>query len=132
MLNAVSATWAILRRPILVAFYDTMGLRRTHSRLKPPGPHGGHILSHITTTVRSARQPRHILSHMVTTVRSKRQDTYTSVSPSNGYGPGQTTSTGPSIIPTPKTQQPPTQPGYNTLSSSVVFRNSLDTCTKVR
>ena len=23
MLNAVSATWAILRRPILVAFYDT-------------------------------------------------------------------------------------------------------------
>ena len=25
MLNAVSATWAILRRPILVAFYDTHG-----------------------------------------------------------------------------------------------------------
>ena len=23
--NAVSATWAILRRPILVAFYDTHG-----------------------------------------------------------------------------------------------------------
>ena len=25
VLNAVSATWAILRRPILVAFYDTHG-----------------------------------------------------------------------------------------------------------
>ena len=45
MLNAVSATGAILRRPIVVAFYDTDtdtdGIRRKHSRLKPPGPHVG-------------------------------------------------------------------------------------------
>ena len=27
--------------PHLVAFYDTPGIRRTHSRLNPPGPHGG-------------------------------------------------------------------------------------------
>ena len=40
MLNAVSATWAILRRPILVAFYDTHGERRTQSRLKPRDPTG--------------------------------------------------------------------------------------------
>ena len=26
--------------PHLVAFYDTLGKRRTHSRLNPPGPHG--------------------------------------------------------------------------------------------
>ena len=26
--------------PHLVAFYDTLGIRRTHSRLNPPGPHG--------------------------------------------------------------------------------------------
>ena len=27
--------------PHLVAFYDTLGIRRTHSRLNTPGPHGG-------------------------------------------------------------------------------------------
>ena len=27
--------------PHLVAFYYTLGIRRTHSRLNPPGPHGG-------------------------------------------------------------------------------------------
>ena len=36
----------------LVAFYDTLMIRRTHSRLNPPGPHGG-ICSkepHVVTT----------------------------------------------------------------------------------
>ena len=27
--------------PHLVTFYDTLGIQRTHSRLKPPGPHTG-------------------------------------------------------------------------------------------
>ena len=29
--------------PNLVAFYDTPGIRRTHSRLNPRGPHGGYL-----------------------------------------------------------------------------------------
>ena len=37
---AVSATMAIKRRP-LVAFYDTLGIRRTYSRLKPPASSRG-------------------------------------------------------------------------------------------
>ena len=31
--------------PQLVAFYDTLGIRRTHSRLILPGPHGGSSIS---------------------------------------------------------------------------------------
>ena len=33
--------------PHFVAFYDTLGIWRTHSRLKPQGPHGGLTLSGI-------------------------------------------------------------------------------------
>ena len=33
--------YTVIPRPLhLVAFYDTLGIRRTHSRLNPPGPHG--------------------------------------------------------------------------------------------
>ena len=38
--NAVSATWAILKRPILVAFYDTHGDTEDTFSTKTPGPTG--------------------------------------------------------------------------------------------
>ena len=42
VLNAVSATWAILRRPILVAFYDTHGDMEDTFSTKTPGSPRGH------------------------------------------------------------------------------------------
>ena len=48
---------------------------------------------------------------------------HTSVSPSHGYSQGHTTSTGPSVIPTPQTQQPPIPPGYNTFSPLAVHHS---------
>ena len=48
MLNAVSATWARLRRPILVAFYDTHeDTEDTFSTFKPRVPAGVHIMNYI-------------------------------------------------------------------------------------
>ena len=44
MLNAVSATWAILRRPILVAFYETHGDTEYTFSTKTPGSPRGPII----------------------------------------------------------------------------------------
>ena len=44
MLNAVSATSAISRRPILVAFYDTHGDTDDTFSTLTPGPHGGRAI----------------------------------------------------------------------------------------
>ena len=70
MLNAVSATSAISRRPILVAFYDTHGDTDDTFSTLTPGPHGGRAIyidiAFITNLVdsRTAREDKRSIPYV--------------------------------------------------------------------
>ena len=74
MLNAVSATWAILRRPILVAFYDTHGDTEDTFSTETPGSGQSKTNKHsesIAKAIQVPYRPKQILAKGNNSCKSK-------------------------------------------------------------